>query len=89
MAAVTTERLMAIALELAGWDAIPADSAIYYPGTRISHVLIGIDAGTAELFMAEPGTDEPKLSCSVARSAGARSWERTPGTPCALAKSRL
>lgn len=52
MAAVTTERLMAIALELAGWDAIPADSAIYYPGTRISHVLIGIDAGTAELFMA-------------------------------------
>lgn len=52
MAAVTTERLMAIALELAGWDAIPADSAIYYPGTRIAHVLIGIDAGAAELFMA-------------------------------------
>src|SRR5579859_5448321 len=52
MAAVTTERLMAIALELAGWDAIPADSAIYYPGTRISHILLGIDAGAAEIFMA-------------------------------------
>jgi hypothetical protein len=52
MAAVTTERLMEIALELAGWSAMPADCAIYYPGARISHVLMGIDVGTAELFMA-------------------------------------
>ncbi len=52
MAAVTTERLMAIALEMAGWTSIPGDSAIYYPGARISHILLGIDVGTAELFMA-------------------------------------
>lgn len=52
MAAVTTERLMTIALEMAGWDAIPGDCAIYYPGTRISSILMGIDVGSAELFMA-------------------------------------
>jgi hypothetical protein len=52
MAAVTTTRLMEIALEMAGWESIPGDCAIYYPGTRISHLLLGIDVGTAELFMA-------------------------------------
>ena len=52
MAAVNTEHLMQVALEMAGWDAIPGDCAIYYPGGRISHVLMGIDAGAAELFMA-------------------------------------
>jgi hypothetical protein len=52
MAAVTTERLMQIALEMAGWQSIPGDCAIYYPGTRISHLLLGIDVGAAELFMA-------------------------------------
>ncbi|HEX8995254.1 MAG TPA: hypothetical protein VF812_04435 [Ktedonobacterales bacterium] len=52
MAAVTTARLMEIALEMAGWESVPGDCAIYYPGTRIGHVLLGIDVGTAELFMA-------------------------------------
>lgn len=52
MAAVTTEHLMGLALEIAGWEAIPGDCAVYYPGTRISHALMGIDVGTAELFMA-------------------------------------
>lgn len=52
MAAVTTERLMRIALDMAGWEAIPGDCAIYYPGARISHALMGIDVGAAELFMA-------------------------------------
>ncbi|MGH2517770.1 MAG: hypothetical protein ACRDHP_19155 [Ktedonobacterales bacterium] len=52
MAAVTTERLMEIALEMAGMERMPGDCAIYYPGTRINHVLMGIDVGTAELFMA-------------------------------------
>ena len=52
MAAVNTEHLMQVALDMAGWDAIPGDCAIYYPGGRISHVLMGIDAGAAELFMA-------------------------------------
>ena len=52
MAAVTTEQLMRIALDMAEWEAIPGDCAIYYAGTRISHVLMGIDVGAAELFMA-------------------------------------
>jgi hypothetical protein len=52
MAAVTTERLMQLALDLVGWKEIPADSAIYSPGSRISHVLMGIDVGAGELFMA-------------------------------------
>jgi len=52
MAALTTERLMEIALEMAGWESIPGDCAIYYPGSRISHILLGIDVGTSELFMA-------------------------------------
>jgi hypothetical protein len=52
MAAVTTERLMQIALEMAGMERMPGDCAIYYPGTRINHVLLGIDVGAAELFMA-------------------------------------
>lgn len=52
MAAVNTEQLMRVALDMAGWDATPGDCAIYYPGGRISHVLMGIDVGAAELFMA-------------------------------------
>jgi hypothetical protein len=52
MAAVTTERLMELALEMVDWQDIPPDSAIYYPGTRISHLLMGIDVGAGELFMA-------------------------------------
>lgn len=52
MAAVTTEHLMQTALDMAGWEAIPGDCAIYFPSTRIGHVLMGIDAGAAELFMA-------------------------------------
>jgi hypothetical protein len=52
MAAVTTERLMEMALEMAGWTNTPPDSAIYWPGSRISHILLGIDVETAELFMA-------------------------------------
>jgi hypothetical protein len=52
MVAVTTERLVEIALEMANWSELPPDSAIYYPGTRISHILLGVDVGSAELFMA-------------------------------------
>lgn len=52
MAAVTTERLMQIALEMAGMTEVPPDSRVEYAGTRISHILFGIDVGPAELFMA-------------------------------------
>ena len=52
MAAVTTERLMQIALEMAEMSEVPPDSRVEYAGTRISHILFGIDVGPAELFMA-------------------------------------
>ncbi|HEY7975120.1 MAG TPA: hypothetical protein VID72_07245 [Ktedonobacterales bacterium] len=52
MAAVTTARLMEMALEMAGWDSVPGDCAVYAPGARISHLLLGIDVGASELFMA-------------------------------------
>jgi hypothetical protein len=52
VAAVTTQRLIEIALELAYFHDLPPDSAVYYDGTRISHILVGIDIGSAELFMA-------------------------------------
>lgn len=52
MAAITTERLVALAFELAGWDEPPPDWMVYQPGTRISHILFGLEIGPADLFMA-------------------------------------
>ncbi len=52
MAAVTTEGLLQVALDLAGWADTPPDCVIAEPGTRISHVLLGVELGVAELFMA-------------------------------------
>jgi hypothetical protein len=52
MAAVTTETLLSIALEMTGASETPPDCSIDFPGTRISHILIGLDVGAAELFMA-------------------------------------
>ncbi|MBN1261274.1 MAG: hypothetical protein JXB35_11415 [Anaerolineae bacterium] len=49
---MNTDELMQIALDLAGFDAIPDDSAIYVPGVNIRRVLFGLDIGTAELLMA-------------------------------------
>lgn len=52
MAAVTTERLVAMAYELAGWDNAPPDWLVFQPGTRISHILFGLEIGPADLLMA-------------------------------------
>jgi putative NIF3 family GTP cyclohydrolase 1 type 2 len=49
---VNTERLMQIALEMAGLDEVPGDSAIHRPGDGIERVLIGIDLKAAELAIA-------------------------------------
>lgn len=49
---MNTTELMQIALDLVGYDEIPADSAIYVPGDEIRKVLFGLDIGTAELLMA-------------------------------------
>jgi putative NIF3 family GTP cyclohydrolase 1 type 2 len=39
-------------LALVGWDAVPADSAIYVPGEGLETALVGIDLGSAELQLA-------------------------------------
>jgi len=52
MAAVNTETIMKIGLELAGWKKIPADSAVHVKGKNINKVLMAIDVGTAELMLA-------------------------------------
>jgi hypothetical protein len=49
---MNTNELMQLALDLVGFQAIPADSAIYVSGTGIFRILFGLDIGTAELFMA-------------------------------------
>ncbi|WP_376792077.1 hypothetical protein [Thermoflexus sp.] len=55
---LTTEDLVAIALDLVGWSELPPDSAVYVPGRGIRRVLVGIDIGTAELLLArELGCD--------------------------------
>ena len=49
---MNTRELMQIALDMAGFDAIPKDSAVYLPGEDIRRILFGLDIGTAELLMA-------------------------------------
>lgn len=50
--AVDTERIMRVALDLAGWKKMPVDSAVHVKGRNIKKVLIAIDVGTAELILA-------------------------------------
>jgi len=50
---IDVDRLMNVALELAGLEEIPGDSAMYRPGTGIQRILIGIDIRSAELQLAK------------------------------------
>ena len=50
---MNTDTLMQLALEMAGLDEIPGDSAIHYPGAAVQRVLIGIDVKQAELMLAK------------------------------------
>ncbi|MCK4257475.1 MAG: Nif3-like dinuclear metal center hexameric protein [Halanaerobiales bacterium] len=50
---MNTERLMEIAVELAGLDNIPEDSGIVVEGEDIKKVLFGVDMETAEILMAQ------------------------------------
>jgi len=49
---MNTDDLMQLALDLIGWESLPADSAVYVPGNDLRRVLMGLDIGTAELLMA-------------------------------------
>ncbi len=48
----STRQIMQIALDLVGFDTIPADSAIQVEGDGIRRALVGIDIGPAELLIA-------------------------------------
>jgi len=50
---MNTDRLMRIALEMAGLDEVPGDSAIHHPGRGIRRILVGIDLRAAELAVAK------------------------------------
>jgi hypothetical protein len=49
---MSTEEIMAIALEMGGLTAVPEDSGIWVPGADLRRVLVGIDVGPSELQIA-------------------------------------
>jgi len=49
---ISTDDLMQLGLELAGWARIPSDCGIYYPGTAIKRLLVGLDIGPGDLLLA-------------------------------------
>jgi hypothetical protein len=78
MAAVTTDWLLRVALELVGWDEAPADCVVACPGTRLSHILIGTEIGPAELFMARQLGYHAAVSYDPLGTTGAlgHDWQR-------------
>ena len=52
MGVMQAHQLVQAALDLVGWGAAPPDTAVRHPGTRIGHVLIGLDLEAGDLFMA-------------------------------------
>jgi hypothetical protein len=50
---MNTQEMMELALEMAGFDETPEDSAIYVPGDGIHRILFGIDVEAAELHIAQ------------------------------------
>jgi hypothetical protein len=49
---LSTDDVMAASLDLVGWEAVPADSAVYVPGADLETALVGIDLESAELQLA-------------------------------------
>ncbi|MBE0635569.1 hypothetical protein IH601_06205 [Candidatus Bipolaricaulota bacterium] len=49
---MTTQQLMALALEMAELTEVPGDSAIYHPGQNIRKIMMGIDIKAAEVKLA-------------------------------------
>ncbi len=50
---MSTEEIMNLALEMAGFDSIPADSEIYNPKEEVNKVLFAIDVGVPGLLLAK------------------------------------
>ena len=49
---ISTGQLVELALEMAGTDELPADSAVYIAGSGLEKLMFGIDIGPAELLLA-------------------------------------
>ena len=49
---MNTTELMQIALELGGFEEVPADSGVWFEGDNIRRVLVGLDVGPPELLIA-------------------------------------
>src|SRR3712207_6261677 len=55
---ITSNDLVALALEISGMERLPADSCVLVPGDAMTKLMFGIDIGTAELLLArELGCD--------------------------------
>ncbi len=50
---MNSQEIMQLALDMVGFDGIPADSAIQVPGKDMKRVLFGIDIGVPELLLAK------------------------------------
>lgn len=74
MAAVTAERLLTLALELAGWETVPADSAVGNAGKAINHIFVGLEVGAAELLIARQLGYHAVVACQPAGVLGS-GWE--------------
>ena len=72
---MNTEQLMTLALEMAGLDAIPGDSAIHHSGDGIERILFGIDLKAPELSIAK----DLGFDCAIhtTRSAALRRFDST------------
>lgn len=79
MTAVTTDRLVQIAADLTAEPGADAACEVYESGTRISHILFGLDIGPAELFLARQLGYHAVVSYSLATPAGSWSAPRYAG----------
>jgi hypothetical protein len=50
---VDTDRILEIALDMVGWNSVPADTAIHVPGKNLKKVMLMIDVTTADLMLAK------------------------------------
>src|SRR5574339_42351 len=48
-----TDKVLEIALDMVGWNTVPADSAIHVSGKNLKKVMLMIDATTADLMLAK------------------------------------
>lgn len=49
---LSTAEIVALSLDLVGWDELPGDSAVYVPAEDVASALVGVDLGSAELQLA-------------------------------------